>query len=45
MRLVSALALSAALLAGARRAGVRCHPVHVADDVRLVAVTPDDLAA
>lgn len=37
--------LAAALLAGARRAGVHCHPVHVADDVRLAAVTPDDLAA
>lgn len=37
--------LAAALLAGARRAGLPCHPVHVADDVRLAAVTPDDLAA
>lgn len=37
--------LAAALLAGARRAGIHCHPVHVADDVRLAAVTPDDLAA
>ena len=37
--------LAAALLAGAREAGVRCHPVHVADDARLQPVTPDDLAA
>ncbi len=37
--------LAAALLAGAREAGVRCHPVHVADDARLRPVTPDDLAA
>ena len=37
--------LSARLLAGARAAGVPTHPVHVADDVAVRAVTPDDLAA
>ncbi|KQT94150.1 hypothetical protein ASG49_04360 [Marmoricola sp. Leaf446] len=37
--------LARALLTGARGAGIRCHPVHVADDVRLLPVTPDDLAA
>ena len=30
---------------GARTAGVGCHPVHVANDVAIQAVTPDDLAA
>jgi hypothetical protein len=38
-------ALSARLLAGARSTGLAVHPVHVADDVAVRAVTPDDLAA
>lgn len=33
------------LMAGARVAGVRCHPVHVANDDVLVPVAADDLAA
>lgn len=33
------------LLAGARRAGVPVEPVHVATDVDIWPVTPDDLAA
>ena len=33
------------LLEGARRAGVPVEPVHVATDVAIWAVTPDDLAA
>jgi hypothetical protein len=33
------------LLRGARRAGVPVEPVHVATDVAIWAVTPDDLAA
>ena len=37
--------LSARLLAGARTAGVPVRPVHVADDVAVRAITPDDLAA
>lgn len=37
--------LSARLLEGARAAGVPTHPVHVADDVAVRVVTPDDLAA
>jgi hypothetical protein len=37
--------LSALLLDGARASGVPVHPVHVADDVAVHAVTPDDLAA
>ena len=36
---------SGRLLDGARAAGVPTHPVHVADDVAVRAVTPDDLAA
>ena len=38
-------ALTRRLLAGARTAGVPTHPVHVADDLAVRAVTPDDLAA
>lgn len=38
-------ALSASLLAGARVSGIPIHPVHVADDVAVRAITPDDLAA
>jgi hypothetical protein len=34
-----------ALLAGARRAGVPCETVHVANDERLAPVPPDDLVA
>ncbi len=37
--------LAAALLEGARAAGLVCHPVHVAGDDRVLPVTPDDLAA
>ncbi len=37
--------LSARLLAGARTAGIPVHPVHVANDLAVRAVTPDDLAA
>jgi hypothetical protein len=37
--------LSARLLAGSRVAGIAIHPVHVADDVTVRAITPDDLAA
>jgi hypothetical protein len=37
--------LSARLLAGARTAGVPLRPIHVADDVAVRAITPDDLAA
>ncbi|WP_051706883.1 hypothetical protein [Nocardioides aequoreus] len=36
---------AADLLRDCREAGVTCHPVHVADDVAVRAVTPDDLAA
>lgn len=37
--------LSARLLAGSRAAGIPIHPIHVADDVAVRAITPDDLAA
>jgi hypothetical protein len=37
--------LSSRLLAGARTSGVPIQPIHVADDVAVRAVTPDDLAA
>ena len=37
--------LARSLLTAAREAGIVCHPVHVADDLRLLPVTPDDLAA
>jgi hypothetical protein len=37
--------LSGRLLAGARASTLHCHPVHVANDVAVWAVTPDDLAA
>ena len=37
--------LAAALLEGARAAGLLCHPVHVAGDDRVLPVAPDDLAA
>jgi hypothetical protein len=37
--------LSTRLLAGARAAGIAIHPIHVADDVAVRAITPDDLAA
>lgn len=37
--------LATRLTAGARRSGVPCHPIHVANDVGVWAVTPDDLAA
>ena len=37
--------LSSRLVAGAHTAGVRIHPIHVADDVAVRAITPDDLAA
>ena len=37
--------LSSRLLAGSRAAGVPIQPIHVADDVAVRAVTPDDLAA
>ncbi|MCW2848316.1 MAG: hypothetical protein JWR90_2290 [Marmoricola sp.] len=32
-------------LAAGRGSALRCHPVHVANDVGVWAVTPDDLAA
>jgi hypothetical protein len=38
-------AFAARLMAGARRSSVPCHPIHVANDVAVWAVTPDDLAA
>ncbi len=37
--------LSARLLAGAHDSGISLLPIHVADDVAVRAVTPDDLAA
>jgi hypothetical protein len=37
--------LSSRLLAGAAAAGVAVRPIHVADDVAVRAITPDDLAA
>jgi hypothetical protein len=37
--------LAGRLLAGARASTLHCHPVHVANDVAVWAVTPDDLAA
>lgn len=37
--------LTTRLLAGASAQGVPCQPVHLANDVRIVVVTPDDLAA
>jgi hypothetical protein len=37
--------LASRLLAGARASSVPCHPIHVANDVAVWAVTPDDLAA
>ena len=37
--------LSRRLTHGAHAAGVPCHPVHVANDVAIRAVAPDDLAA
>jgi hypothetical protein len=37
--------LSGRLLAGSRTAGVPIQPIHVADDVAVRAITPDDLAA
>ncbi|GAB3992133.1 hypothetical protein [Nocardioides marmoraquaticus] len=37
--------IAAQLYSGARAAGLRCEPVHVADDREVVAVAPDDLAA
>lgn len=36
---------AARLMDGARASGVRCHPVHVANDDVLVPVSADDLAA
>lgn len=33
------------LLDGSQRAGIRSHPVHVANDVAILAIAPDDLAA
>jgi len=38
-------AWGAALLAAARRTGVSCWPLHVANDVAIRVVAPDDLAA
>jgi hypothetical protein len=37
--------LASRLMTGARASGVACHPIHVANDVAVWAVTPDDLAA
>ena len=37
--------LSHRLVTGSRAAGLPIHPIHVADDVAVRAVTPDDLAA
>lgn len=37
--------LAARLLEGADRSSLRVHPIHVANDVAVLAVTPDDLAA
>jgi hypothetical protein len=37
--------LATRLLAGARSSALHCHPIHVANDVAVRAVTPDDLAA
>jgi hypothetical protein len=37
--------LALRLMAGSRAAGLPIHPIHVADDVAVHAVTPDDLAA
>lgn len=33
------------LIAGAANSSLRCYPVHVANDVTVLALTPDDLAA
>ena len=38
-------ALAGRLLMGAQRSRLTCHPVHVANDVAVWAVAPDDLAA
>jgi hypothetical protein len=38
-------ALAARLISGARGSGLHCHPIHVANDAAVRAVTPDDLAA
>jgi hypothetical protein len=38
-------ALATRLLEGARSATITVHPIHVADDVAVRAITPDDLAA
>jgi hypothetical protein len=37
--------LATRLLAGASSSSLRCHPIHVANDLAVWAVTPDDLAA
>ena len=37
--------LAGRLLAGARSSHLHCHPIHVANDRAVWAVTPDDLAA
>ena len=37
--------MSARLLTGSASAGIRIRPIHVADDVAVRAITPDDLAA
>jgi hypothetical protein len=37
--------IAARLIAGARASGVHSHPIHVANDLAVWAVTPDDLAA
>ena len=38
-------AMSARLIAGSTTAGIPIRPIHVADDVAVRAITPDDLAA
>jgi len=37
--------LATRLIAGSRSSHLRCHPIHVANDVAVRVVTPDDLAA
>ena len=37
--------LATRLIAGSRSSYLRCHPIHVANDVAVRAITPDDLAA
>jgi hypothetical protein len=37
--------LAGRLMTGARASSLHCHPIHVANDLAVWAITPDDLAA